>query len=74
MGAELTFSGTSVGYENEEVTVYQLYFYQKEDSSELHSEETLFNEHNKCELKKVNPRYFSEVVLQVARAVEKECN
>ena len=74
VGAELTFSGTSVGYENEEVTVYQLYFYQKEDSSELHSEETLFNEHNKCELKKVNPRYFSEVVLQVARAVEKECN
>ena len=64
-GAELTFSGSSVGYENEEVTVHNLYFY-RFDGSVPHE----FHKENRCKPGEVNPRYFSEILLQIARAVE----
>ncbi len=70
MGAELTFSGSSVGCENDEVTVYDLYFYRQSDRMPETGACALFSKENRCRIKDVNPRYFSEVVLQIAKAVE----
>ncbi len=64
-GAELTFSGSSVGFENEEVTVHKLHFY-RFDGSARHE----FCERSRCKAGEVNPRYFSEILLQIAAAVE----
>lgn len=61
-GAELTFSGCSVGYENEKVAIEGLYFYQVVDKES--------NKKEKCMPKKVSPRYFSEIVLQIAEVIE----
>ena len=64
-GAELTFSGSSVGCENEEVTIGQLYFYRL--SGEV-SGSGAFRKEDRCLPGEVDPRYFSEVVLQVTKA------
>ncbi len=64
-GAELAFSGSSVGYENEDVTVHHLYFYRLEGAA--HGG---FRKENRCRAGEVPPRYFSEILLQAARAVE----
>lgn len=64
-GAELAFSGSSVGYENEDVTVHHLYFYRLEGAA--HGG---FRKENRCRAGEVPPRYFSEILLQTARAVE----
>ncbi len=53
-GAVLTFSGVGVGYENVEITIEELYFTVKEKP---------------CLLEEVSERYFSEIVLQIARIV-----
>jgi len=60
-GAEITFSGCSVGYGNEEVTIDDLVF-TKVVYDASYKEET-------CTPDKVNQRYFSEVILQIARIV-----
>ncbi len=65
-GAELTFSGCSVGYENQEVTVRQLSFYRLPEDI---SGSGAFRKENRCLPGEVEPRYFSEVVLQVAKVV-----
>lgn len=70
MGAELTFSGSSVGCENDEVTVYDLYFYRQSDRMPETGAYALLSKENRCRIKDVSPRYFSEVVLQIAKAVE----
>ena len=60
MTAELKFSGTYIGYyEVEEVTVGELYF-RLPDSSES----------NNMKLGEVNPRYYSEVILQLSKAIK----
>lgn len=61
-GAELTFSGCSIGYENEKVTIEKLYFYRVIDK--------VSNKKEKCMPKEISPRYFSEIVLQIAEVIE----
>ncbi|MDE7416468.1 MAG: DUF4132 domain-containing protein [Lachnospiraceae bacterium] len=56
-GAKLMFSGCSVGYENEDVTIDDLYFYRISGKTEP------------CRPDEVSARYFSETVLQIARIV-----
>ncbi|MDE6365692.1 MAG: DUF4132 domain-containing protein [Lachnospiraceae bacterium] len=53
-GAVLTFSGVGVGYENTDITLEELRFTVKEKP---------------CMLDAVSERYFSEIVLQIARIV-----
>ena len=60
MTAELKFSGTYIGYyEVEEVTVGELYFRLPD-----------FSESNNMKLGEVNPRYYSEVILQLSKAIK----
>ena len=60
MTAELKFSGTYIGYyEVEEVTVGELYF-RLPDSSES----------NNMKLGEISPRYYSEVILQLSKAIK----
>lgn len=59
-GAELTFSGCSVGYSNEDVSINELYFYKYPDNT-YHAQ--------RCAPNEVSERYFSEVILQIARIV-----
>lgn len=61
-GAELTFSGCSIGYENEKVAIEKLYFYRVIEKES--------NKKEKCMPKEVSPRYFSEIVLQIAEIIE----
>ena len=65
-GAQLTFSGSSVGYESEEVTIYELYFYGLTEPGDGTSGRKLA----RIPLSRVSPRYFSEIVLQVAKVAE----
>lgn len=60
-GAELTFSGCSVGYGNEEVIIDDLVF-TKVVHGASYGEET-------CTPDKVSERYFSEIILQITRIV-----
>ncbi|MDE6621882.1 MAG: DUF4132 domain-containing protein [Lachnospiraceae bacterium] len=60
-GAKLMFSGCSVGYENEDVTIDDLYFYRTFDGASGKTEP--------CRPDEVSARYFSETVLQIARVV-----
>ncbi|MDE6219172.1 MAG: DUF4132 domain-containing protein [Lachnospiraceae bacterium] len=60
-GAKLMFSGCSVGYENEDVTIDDLYFYQTIGGTSGKTEP--------CRPDEVSARYFSETVLQIARTV-----
>ena len=59
--AKLTFSGCSVGYENEDVTIDDLYFYRTFGGASGRTEP--------CRPDEVSARYFSETVLQIARIV-----
>lgn len=68
IGAELTFSGSTVGQENEEVTIRQLYFCRITPPEPGSSAHRAFRKENRCLLKEVDPRYFSETVLQAAKA------
>lgn len=70
LGAVLYFSGSYVGGENDDVTVYGVRFYpadrvQNHDNSYLRSEE---KDNDACLLGAVPERYFSEVVLQLTKA------
>lgn len=69
VGAELTFSGSVVGQENEEVTVGKLYFYHLAPAESGSGKPRTLREENRCLLKDVDPRYFSEIVRQAAEAV-----
>lgn len=60
-GAKLMFSGCSVGYENEDVTIDDLYFYKISDNTSGRAEP--------CRPDEVSARYFSEIMLQIARVV-----
>lgn len=66
-GAELTFSGSSVGYEYEEVTLKNLYFYRIQPNRTDGGTSDIFQDENRCALKDVEARYFSEVVLQITK-------
>lgn len=68
LGVELHFSGLFVGDENEEITVYDARFYQ---AGKIKRGSYVYDEvkpEKAIPLKDVPARYFSEVVLQLARA------
>lgn len=69
LGVELRFSGTYIGGENTEITVYDASFY---DASTVPRGSYVYdwtNEEKSYALGKIPPRYFSEVVLQLTRAL-----
>jgi len=63
-GVTLEFSGTWVGGENETVVVYEAYFYQPGVMEKVGN----YRQPIRHKLGQVEPRYFSEVVLQLTRA------
>lgn len=68
MGVELNFSGSFVGYEEEDVTVYEARFYEAgtiKRGSYIYDEVTA---EKAIELNKVPARYFSEIVYQLEKA------
>ena len=72
LGVELHFSGSYVGGQNEDVTVYEVRFYKAGGEDGIKRGSYVYdeaNDSNSCCLKEVPERYFSEVVLQVSRAV-----
>jgi len=78
MGVELHFSGSYVGGENEDVTVYEVRFYkmggidEKGEVTGIRRGSYVYdeaNDDNSYLLKEVPERYFSEIVLQITRAL-----
>lgn len=68
IGVELEFSGSYVGDENDEVTVYGVNFYKAGTVKRgSYVYDTIKNE-NSYLLEEINPRYFSEIVLQLEKA------
>ena len=68
MGVELHFSGNAIGGYYESVTLYDARFYKAgtvERGSYVYDEA---DKHKAYRLKEVPPRYFSEMVLQIAQA------
>ena len=63
-GVELAFSGSYVGGENETVVVYDAYFYRPGETEKAGWQYRPVRK----KLAEVDPRYFSEVVLQLTRA------
>lgn len=64
----LEYSGASVGYENEDVTVYGVSFYPKGQMVSGYAYYRMQKGDKRCMLGEVSPRYFSEIALQVAKA------
>ena len=64
LGAELYFSGTFAGGMNVDVTIYEISFF-KADSLSARS----YSKETECLLSEVPDRYFSEIVLQIAKAI-----
>ena len=67
-GVELEFSGAPVGYENDNVTVYGVYFYPSGDAAQGSYRYQKGYEEKRCLLSEVSPRYFSEIILLLTRA------
>lgn len=68
MGVRLHFSGSFVGWRQEDVTVYEAAFYK---AKEPECRSYVYNNDDRKKsltLREVPPRYFSEVVLQLAKA------
>lgn len=68
MGVELEFSGSYVGDENDEVTVYGAAFYRAGTVKRGSYIYDTIKKENQYKLEEVSPRYFSEIVLQLAKA------
>ncbi len=66
LGAVLYFSGTYVGGLNEDVTVYEIRFFKSGNLSTWSYDSEV--ETKSCLLSEVPERYFSEIVLQAAKA------
>ena len=68
MGVELEFSGSYVGDENDEVTVYGAAFYRARTVKRGSYVYDTIKKENQYKLDQVSPRYFSEIVLQLTKA------
>lgn len=68
LGVELEFSGSYVGDENEDVTVYGAAFYKAGTVKRGSYVYDTIKKENRYTLDQVSPRYFSEIVLQLTRA------
>ena len=67
-GVELRFSGSYIGDENEEVTVYDASFYHLADLDGRGWKYNLKEDAKALKLEEVSPRYFSEVINQLTKA------
>lgn len=67
LGVELEFSGAYVGGDYDEVTVYEAVFYRTDTVKRENYYDEVKKEH-RMKLDEVKPRYFSEMILQLARA------
>jgi len=70
MGVRLHFSGSFVGWRQEDVTVYEASFYRAgmaECQSYAYGDD---NRKRACLLGEVSPRYFSEIILQLTKVME----
>ncbi|MBI6874795.1 DUF4132 domain-containing protein [Clostridium aciditolerans] len=65
---ELSFSGVSVGYENEEVTVYDLGFYKEGTASKYSYINDKIYEQNVVSPETLPKRFFSEILYQINKA------
>lgn len=68
VGVDLEFSGSFVGDENDEVTVYGAKFYKARTVERGSYVYDMVKEENQYALSEVSPRYFSEIVLQLTKA------
>lgn len=68
LGVELEFSGSFVGDENDDVTVYGASFYKAGTVKRGSYVYDTIKKENLYQLGEVNPRYFSEIVLQLKKA------
>ncbi len=68
LGVELHFSGSYVGYETEDVTVYEARFYKAGTVKRGSYEYDEVTEDKGIDLDKVPARYFSEIVYQLEKA------
>lgn len=68
IGVRLHFSGSFVGWHEEDVTVYEAAFYRAGDSTCSSYAEPKKDVKKALYLKEVPPRYFSEIVLQLTKA------
>ncbi|MBD5466622.1 MAG: DUF4132 domain-containing protein [Lachnospiraceae bacterium] len=68
VGVDLEFSGSFVGDENDEVTVYSAKFYKARTVERGSYVYDMVKEENQYALSEVSPRYFSEIVLQLTKA------
>ncbi len=68
LGVELHFSGSFVGYETEDVTVYEARFYEAGTIKRGSYEYDEVTEEKAIALDKVPARYFSEIVCQLEKA------
>ncbi len=68
IGVELEFSGSYVGDENDEVTVYGATFYRARTVKRGSYVYDTIKKENRYKLEEVSPRYFSEIVLQLTKA------
>ena len=69
IGVELEFSGSYVGDENDEVTVYGAAFYRAGTVKRGSYVYDTIKKENGYTLDQVSPRYFSETVLMLTKAV-----
>lgn len=69
IGVELEFSGSYVGDENDEVTVYGAAFYRAGTVRRGSYVYDTIKKENQFKLEEVSPRYFSEIILQLTKAV-----
>ncbi|MBE5871622.1 MAG: DUF4132 domain-containing protein [Lachnospiraceae bacterium] len=67
-GVELRFSGSYIGDENEEVTVYDASFYHLADMDNRAWKYNLKEDAKALKLDEVSPRYFSEAINQLVNA------
>ncbi|MDS0527665.1 DUF4132 domain-containing protein [Clostridium sp. SHJSY1] len=65
----LNFSGAPVGYENDEVTVYDLCFYKLGTMSKYAYINKKIQEQNVVELETLPKRFFSEILYQINKAL-----
>ena len=68
MGVALHFSGVSMGYENEDVTVYGAHFYRPGTAKKKDFSYDFIKDEEAASLGEVPPRYFSEIVYQLTKA------
>ena len=70
MSVELRFSGSYIGDEDDDVTVYDASFYKPEDMDDRGYRYDMKADEKAIDLDKVSKRYFSEIVYQLTKATK----